>query len=136
MRHEDVISANFGNDGVVIARRRSCMGLKQQHRKRDMKEKSSAESARALCTLERHKDTLRVHGTDEPWTIGTPPAAKRLLRLTTLPGRAGQRRHLENRGKPLAQRLALIEVPLATATGFPILRPAPSVSRAARTPCH
>jgi hypothetical protein len=34
------------------------MGLKQQHRKRDMKEKSLAESERALCTLERLKDTL------------------------------------------------------------------------------
>jgi hypothetical protein len=58
VRHEDVISANFGNGRVVIARRRSCMGLKQQHRKRDMKEKSLAESERALCTLERLKDTL------------------------------------------------------------------------------
>jgi hypothetical protein len=58
VRHKDVISANFGNGGVVIARRRSCMGLKQQHRKRDMKEKSLAESECALCTLERHKDML------------------------------------------------------------------------------
>ena len=58
VHHEDVISANFGNGGVVITRRRSCMGLKQQHRKRDMKEKSLAESEYPLCTLERHKDTL------------------------------------------------------------------------------
>ena len=57
VRDEDAISTNFGNGGVVITRRRSCMGLKQQHRKRDMKEKSLAESE-SLCTLERHKDTL------------------------------------------------------------------------------
>jgi hypothetical protein len=57
VRHEDVISV-ISATAVSIARRRSCMGLKQQHRKRDMKEKSLAESERALCTLERHNDTL------------------------------------------------------------------------------
>ena len=58
VRHEGCDLRYFGDGSVVIARRRSGMGLKQQHRKRGMKEKSLAESERALCTLERHTDTL------------------------------------------------------------------------------